>query len=152
MALHLKIPPAVVMLVCSLLMWGLDRLVAINWGTVEVRWWGFCIFFALGAGIGLAGVVAFYRRSTTVDPHQPEKVTTFVQSGVYRLSRNPMYLGLLLILISCAVYLGNPISLVLFFVFVGYMNRFQIKPEELAMRQKFGNKYRDYCNKVRRWI
>lgn len=133
-------------------MWGVDWLVPINWGVFEVRWWGFGIFFAVGAVMGLAGIISFYRRSTTVDPHQPDKVTTFVQSGVYRLSRNPMYLGLLFILISAAVYLGNPLGMVLVPIFVKYMNRFQIEPEERVMREKFGDDYRNYCAEVRRWI
>ena len=152
MSLKLKVPPALVTLICALLMWGVDEMAPMKWDVFMIRKWLALAVFGIGTSCGVAGVLSFYRRSTTINPHKPEQVTTFIQSGIYQRSRNPMYLGLLFMLISLAIYLGNPLSLVVLPIFVGYMNQFQIKPEEESMRQQFGRDYQEYCNDVRRWI
>ena len=75
-----------------------------------------------------------------------------VRSGIYRVSRNPMYLGFLLALLALAIFLANPLSLVLVPLFVVYMNRFQIGPEERALVALFGQEFASYSLKVRRWL
>jgi protein-S-isoprenylcysteine O-methyltransferase Ste14 len=75
-----------------------------------------------------------------------------VDSGIYRFTRNPMYLGMLLVLTAGAVYLGNLAAFAVLPVFVVCMNRLQICPEERFMQEKFGEAYRDYTARVRRWI
>ena len=90
--------------------------------------------------------------ATTVDPRDPGKATRLVAGGVYRLSRNPMYLGLLCTMTAWAVYLGSPWSLLILPIYVWYITRFQILPEEAALHRLFGASYVAYCARVRRWI
>jgi protein-S-isoprenylcysteine O-methyltransferase Ste14 len=109
-----------------------------------------CIVFA--GYFGLSALFEFYKAKTTVNPVSPESACQFVNSGVYRFSRNPMYLGLLLILIGGAYWLGNLISLLCIWGFIFYMNQFQIIPEEQALENNFGEPYLAYKKTVRRWI
>ncbi|MCE9789317.1 methyltransferase family protein [Shewanella chilikensis] len=111
-------------------------------------------FFLLTAGlvIPLAGVLSFKRHGTTPDPRVPEQSSALVTSGIYRCSRNPMYLGFVLLLLAQAVFLNCLWLLFLIALFVAYLQRFQILPEERAMQQLFGDSYRLYCQKVRRWV
>jgi len=114
---------------------------------------GIAIALAL-VGFGLAASAAglFFKAKTTVHPEAPEKATTLVVDGVYRFTRNPMYLGMLLVLLGWAVYLGNLLALVVAFVFVLYINRFQIRREEVALAANFGEAYVAYRTRVRRWL
>lgn len=100
----------------------------------------------------LSAVIQFVNRKTTVNPTKPYKTTSLVITGVYKITRNPMYLGMLLIIISFAFYKASIISLILIPFFIFYINKFQIEPEEFEMRKKFGKEYEDYCKKVDRWI
>jgi protein-S-isoprenylcysteine O-methyltransferase Ste14 len=109
-------------------------------------------FAAGGIAIAILGVAEFRRAATTVDPRVPERSASLVVGGVYRYSRNPMYLGMLLVLLGWACYLGSALALAFLPVFVSYMNRFQIAPEERHMRAKFGHSYAQYTARVRRWI
>jgi protein-S-isoprenylcysteine O-methyltransferase Ste14 len=105
-----------------------------------------------GLGAALAGVMAFRAHRTTVDPVHPDGATSIVSSGIYRISRNPMYLGFALMLLALAVQLDSVLALLGVPLFVLYMNRFQIKPEERLLTAKFGAQYVTYLGKVRRWI
>jgi protein-S-isoprenylcysteine O-methyltransferase Ste14 len=106
----------------------------------------------LGIAIALAGVAEFRRAQTTVDPTDPAKSTTVVTGGVYRHTRNPMYLGFLLVLAGWALYLSNLVASVGPILFVLYMNRFQISPEERILEARFGASFQSYLRSVRRWI
>lgn len=106
----------------------------------------------LGAAIAVAGVLAFRRARTTVNPMTPEASSAVVSTGIYRLTRNPMYLGFLLALAGWGAILGNLLVLLPLAAFVAWMDRFQIAPEERALREKFGVDYEDYLRSVRRWI
>lgn len=110
------------------------------------------IVLALGLTVVVAGVFEFRRARTTVDPMHPEKATAVVDSGVYRITRNPMYLGMLLTLIAWAVFLANPLTLAGPVLFILALNRLQIGPEERALTQRFGDPYGVYLRRVRRWI
>ena len=105
-----------------------------------------------GAAASIAGVAAFRRARTTVNPLKPDSASSLVDSGIYRLTRNPMYLGFALALLGWGIFLSNPLSLAMLFVFVGYMNRFQIVPEERALESLFGDAFKAYRSKVRRWL
>ena len=107
---------------------------------------------AAGIAVALAGVLAFRRMRTTVNPMAPERATALVAVGVFRASRNPMYLGMLLVLAGWAVFLGNAAAALLVPAFVAWMTRFQIRPEERALTARFGASYLDYCARVRRWL
>lgn len=106
----------------------------------------------VGAGFDLAGLLAFRKAKTTVNPLTPSKSATVVTTGVYRLTRNPMYLGLALILLGLAVYLASVWALFGPLVFAAYITRFQIVPEERVLTARFGAAFSTYCARVRRWL
>ncbi len=111
------------------------------------------ILFAIsGIVLVVISMLAFRRASTTVDPFHPEETSHLVVDGVFRYSRNPMYVSLLLVLISWAIWLGSIYNVAVLALFVTYITFFQIKPEEEAMRFLFGESYEHYCAKIRRWI
>jgi len=109
-------------------------------------------FVAAGFVVALAGVWAFRRAETTVDPRFPERTSCLVAEGIYRCTRNPMYLGMALVLVGWAVALQHPLAFIGVPLFQAYMNRFQIEPEERQMRSKFGKAYEAYATDVRRWL
>ena len=110
------------------------------------------VFLVCGFLSGFSGIVAFRRKGTTIDPKKPQKASHLVREGIYQWTRNPMYLGMLLILIGGAIRTGSPFGILPIFLFIFYMTRFQIIPEEKALKKRFGSVYEDYCRKVRRWI
>jgi len=105
-----------------------------------------------GSAIVLAGVAAFARHRTTVNPHRPENSSAVVSSGIYRFTRNPMYLGMLLGLVGWTLFLANAAGALALPLFVLWMNRFQIGPEERILSARFGAAYANYRAKVRRWL
>jgi protein-S-isoprenylcysteine O-methyltransferase Ste14 len=105
-----------------------------------------------GALVAAAGVVAFRRHKTTVNPFTPDQSSSLVTMGVYRFSRNPMYLGFLLALAGWAVYLASWPAALWLPAFVLYMNRFQIQPEERALLERFGQQFVTYSKTTRRWL
>jgi protein-S-isoprenylcysteine O-methyltransferase Ste14 len=151
-ALELKIPPLVVLALAALAMW----LTARTTPQLIVMYTGRTIFAIAIAGLGLAamiaGVVEFRRANTTVNPHLPNTSTSVVTSGIYRLTRNPMYLGMLLVLIAWAIYVSNLAAAIFPLLFALYLTRFQILPEERILTAKFGEPYRAYLRAVRRWM
>jgi protein-S-isoprenylcysteine O-methyltransferase Ste14 len=110
------------------------------------------IICLLGAFFCIAGVVSFRRAKTTVNPLMPNAASSLVTSGIYRYSRNPMYVGFALFLVAFSALLGSPWSLLGVFAFVLYMNRFQIEPEERALVMLFGEEFVRYKESVRRWV
>ena len=151
-SLELRIPPVLVWLGFAGAMFG----VAAAAPALTFRFAGSTgIALALG-GLGvvvaLAGVAAFRRQGTTVNPLSPNAASSVVSSGVYRVSRNPMYLGFLLALAGWAVYLSNVGAALLLPAYVAYMNRYQIEPEERALLAKFGSEFAQYMSRVRRWL
>lgn len=110
------------------------------------------VLIVIGLFFGLSGVGLFRRFKTTVNPVSPEQATTLVTSGIYRYSRNPMYLGLLFCLLAWICYLGSLVALIVAPLFVIYMNLFQIIPEEQVLTRLFGEQYTAYCASVRRWL
>lgn len=151
-ALELKIPPALLALIFGAGMWAIDQLFPQfkqNW-----LWHNTAaqLVFGLAVVLIVAGIISFRMAKTTVDPTHPEKATTIVNTGVYKFTRNPMYLGFLLGLLAFVLNLANPITLIFLPMFLLYMNQFQIKPEERALTALFGESYLQYCKTVRRWI
>lgn len=110
------------------------------------------VFVAAGVALIVGARLALHRARTTWHPAGPERTTTLVRSGVFRFSRNPIYLGMQLVLVGLAVALANPLSLVLAAVFAVWMDRFQIRPEERALSRAFGSEYHAYSARVRRWL
>ncbi|RMJ02947.1 hypothetical protein DOQ08_02412 [Marinobacter litoralis] len=150
--LELKIPPVVQVFIFAGLMWISAVLLPALSITLSASPLVALILASAGVAFALLGVLAFRSAGTTVDPRIPDQSASLVTSGVYRISRNPMYVGFLLLLIGWGAFLGNIASFLLLPIFVMYMNRFQILPEERFMREKFGDQYRQYVTTVRRWI
>ncbi|UVT17945.1 MAG: isoprenylcysteine carboxylmethyltransferase family protein [Nitrospira sp.] len=150
-ALELKVPPLALVFVFGALMWlvsaGPTFTIAPPWRSAFA-----CFCFAVGSAIVAAGVLTFRRMKTTVNPLTPEATTTMVISGIYRYTRNPMYLGFFLVLMGWAIYLSNWLAFAGLPLFVWYLNRFQILPEERALGAKFPEAFTAYTRSVRRWV
>ena len=151
-----KIPPPVIDLAVGLLMWALARAVpsAQLWPVEPLSiatLAGLGVAFA-GGLVALAGALEFNRARTTVNPLAPHKARALVTTGIYRFTRNPMYLGMLLVLVGWGVYLGNAAAWLALPLFVVLLNQLQIKGEERVLRERFGDDYARYTARVRRWL
>lgn len=150
--LQLKLPPPLLALACLALMFFSATSSPRLSQFAELRSGLALMLTLLGLGLAFAGRRAFQRARTTANPLRPEQSSSLVSDGIYRYTRNPMYLGLLLVLLGYAVYLAAIYSLSGPVVFVLYLHWFQIRPEEVILQEKFGDAYRDYCQRVRRWL
>lgn len=110
------------------------------------------IFLLFGLGIFSAAVQSFKKHKTTINPLSPDKASSLVNSGIFSYSRNPMYLGMLLILLSVSFKFNISGGLFISFLFKIYITKFQIIPEEKAMAKLFGEEFITYKNQTRRWI
>ena len=149
---ELKVPPPLV----ALFMAGLSWLAA--WAAPTLRFVlphrnGIVLaLFVAAVCVSVLGVASFRRARTTLNPLRPENASVLVMSGIYRYTRNPMYLGLLLALLAWAIFLSNALAFVFLPAFILYMNRFQIAPEERVLVSMFGQEFTAYLSKVRRWL
>ena len=150
--LKLKIPPLVVVVVMAVLMWSSASAAPRMGLVVPGRQVVALILAVAGAVISILGVVSFRRAGTTVNPLTPDASSSLVLSGIYSLSRNPMYLGFLIVLLGWAIYISNALAFLFVPAFVLYMNRFQIEPEEHALTSRFGQEFAAYTSRVRRWL
>lgn len=151
-ALELTIPPPVVALVVGAAMWlASEQRISLPL-PFTVRLAAFAVIAVAGGAFALAGDLEFKRARTTINPFKPENSTTLVTSGIYRVTRNPMYVGLTLVLVGWAAFLCSAWALPGPVVFVLYITRFQVVPEERALAVKFGAAYAQYTAHVRRWL
>ena len=151
-ALELKIPPPAVALLIAAAMWGVSLATRLAFVPARIRLAAGIAIALAGVATAISGVVAFWRAKTTVNPLKPATSSSLVTSGIYRITRNPMYVGLALVLLAWAVFLSSVWSLVGPLVFALYMTRFQIVPEERILLGLFGAAYSAYQAKVRRWL
>lgn len=151
-ALELKVPPPLVAVLTAGAMWAIARVAPILEVPTLIRAVASGTIALAGVALILAGIVSFRRAKTTVNPMRPETSSSLVSSGVYRVSRNPMYAGLLIVLFAWAIYLSSAWALAGPVLFVLYMNRFQIAPEERVLSEMFGTRYAGYKAGVRRWL
>jgi protein-S-isoprenylcysteine O-methyltransferase Ste14 len=151
-ALELRIPPVVLVLLVGGAMSCVARLFPQAELVVPGRRLWITLSVALAVGVTAAGISAFRRHETTVNPRTPDQATSLVSNGIYRFSRNPMYLGFLLLLAGWGFYVSNWAAALLLPFFVIYMNRFQIRPEERALQARFGAEFEKYAATVRRWL
>ena len=152
MGLENRIPPPVVALATVGLMYAAAWLVpaadvVVPGGTLAAGG-----IAGVGVLLDVAGLVHFLRAKTTVNPLNPGAASALVVRGVFRLTRNPMYLGMAILLAAWGIYLANIAALAVVPLFVLYINRFQIAPEERALRARFGAEFDAYCRRVRRWL
>ena len=148
----LLIPPPLQFVTGILAMWAIDQILPgvriflpfqIEFGTLIIL---------VGLIIEIVSVFAFFRARTTINPIEPHKASKLVIGGLYRISRNPMYLGMAMMLTGWMIRLGNPANLGVLILFVVLITVLQIKPEEAVLQEKFADEYEDYCRQVRRWI
>ena len=153
MARETGIPPLALLALVAAAMWLMHRWlprVGPAWPSLAAV---ASIVGACGLVVGVLALLPFGRLRTTVDPRHPERASRLVTDGVYRVSRNPMYLAMLLGLVAWGLWLGRAPALLLGpAFFVAYLNRRQIPPEERALAAAFGDEYERYRRKVRRWL
>ena len=152
MWLECKIPPPIVAVLIGACMWWASRFSFIAKVPFAVRIAMAATIGLIGLGISVMGAMAFRKARTTANPLRPETASTVVMSGIYRVTRNPMYVGLAVALIGWGAYLAAPLALLGPIVFMAFITRFQIIPEERALLAKFGDEFAAYIKKVKRWL
>ncbi len=150
--MELKLPPVIIVFSFALLMYVLDRFLPFGEFDFFGRHTLIKVLLVTSILVSVFSIAQFFRSRTTVDPSNPLKTTKLVTNGIYRFTRNPMYLSMLIMLLAWGLWLCNAFNTLLAAGFVSYMNRFQIKPEENALAQLFGKEYQIYCKNVRRWF
>lgn len=151
-SLERKVPPPVVAIIVAAVMWGLAKEQALLRYEIPHN------VFICGALVGLAVLIdlaalrLFMTAKTTINPMSPDKATKLVTTGIYRYTRNPMYMANLIILLAWLIWLGSIYSVSGLILYVVYMNQFQIKPEERVLLNLFEHEYSLFCSRVRRWI
>lgn len=150
--MKLKVLPVLVMVGFGLLMYLLDRFLPVGefdfFGRKELS----TGLLGLAILVIFIAIFQFNRAKTTVNPMDLTKTNSLVTQGIFKYSRNPMYLGMLLILLAFGLKLGNAFNTLLAAGFVYFMNHFQIAREEEALSEHFGKEYRNYCKATRRWF
>lgn len=147
-----RIPPPLVGLLVLILIWLLakaDHLIDLPHQARTVLG---LLFLGSGLVIAILANIRFKKAETTINPLDPGSASQLVCSGVFRYTRNPMYLGMVSLTLAATIYLSSVLSLGLVAIFAWFLQRFQIKPEERALAELFGEEYLGYKNKVRRWI
>lgn len=152
MTLENRIPPPLVALVLAAGMWGVAMVAPPLGLEFAIRVPIAVVIALVGLAFDFSGLLAFFRSKTTVNPLKPERASALVTGGIYRFTRNPMYVGMLLFLLAWGVYLDCLLAFAGPVLFVLYMNRFQIGPEERVLRGKFGAPFEDYMGRVGRWL
>lgn len=150
--LELKIPPPLVLILASVLVKVTQGLIGITILPTTVSEIIALLLMLSALILGFSSALSFRRHHTTINPHTPGKTSSLVTSGVFKLTRNPMYLSLSFMLAAWAIYLGSLFGLIWLGVFMAYITAYQIIPEERILEEKFGSEYRHYKEAVRRWI
>lgn len=152
MALKNRVPPLIWVLVTGAIMWLVAR--SPFGHRVDAPYFAEIgtIFIALGVIVIVLGIAQFSKLKTTVNPLDLTESTRLASGGPYRFTRNPMYLGMALVLVGWGFHLGSPVNILCIAAFVIVMTELQIKPEEAALRGLFGEEYEAYCGRVQRWL
>lgn len=146
--MELKIPPPVVFLICAALIYFSP-----NFTEPMLILRILAVIIALTAiSIDLLGLLAFWQKKTTINPLDPSKTSHLVTHGIYRFTRNPMYLGFACQLTAWTLWLSNLLALIWVWGFILYITRFQIVPEERLLAEKFGAEFKAYQQQVPRWL
>lgn len=151
--MHLKIPPPIVTLIGILLIFLSKDYILILYLHPHLQNTLSLLFLIIGFVIIFLATKEFKKSETTVNPMKPETSTKLVTSGIFRYTRNPMYLGLASILLASCFYFSSLLGIIIYVpLFIFYITVFQIIPEEESMKSLFNDEYLDYCSKVRRWF
>lgn len=146
------IPPPVLALVLALLMGGTALLTGPLPLALEWRGGLAAILALAGTSLRLAAQLSLVRARTTISPLRPQASSQIVRGGVYRYSRNPMYLGRSLQLLAWAAWLASPAALLFVPIYIACVDRWQIAAEERALLDQFGETYAVYRSSVARWL
>jgi protein-S-isoprenylcysteine O-methyltransferase Ste14 len=149
--LESRVPPPAIVLVVAVLMWLISPAVPPFHFDAPAHNWLAVVLVSAGFVTGISGVVIFRQAKTTVNPMKPH-ASSLVTWGVYAISRNPMYLGGLIMLLGWAIFLSNALAFLFLPIYILYINRFQIAPEERALTLLFGETYVAYQMRARRWL
>ena len=145
-----KIPPPIVTLICGLAIYFsktfFNKFFSYNNNTISL------FLLILGFTVFTLAVKAFNRQKTTVNPLEPRQASSLVSSGIFKYSRNPMYLGMLIILLALSFKFNLVGGIVISLFLYLFITKFQILPEEEAMNELFGDEFTEYSNRTRRWI
>ena len=147
-----KIPPPLVALLIALGMWWVSTVTPVILLTNTVKIALVTGFISIGVFFDLAGVISFRMAKTTVNPLKPNTASSLVTSGIYQVTRNPMYVGFVAFLLAWASFLGSAWGLILIPLYMLYIQRFQIAPEERALTALFKEEFTQYKAKVRPWL
>lgn len=151
--LELSIPPLILTAISGLAMCLLHFFLPfLNFHTKLSLELAAALVMLAGLIVMVCAALHFRLHKTSLDPRQPSKASALVISGLFRYSRNPMYLGMLIFLAGLALLSRNLLSFTILPLLVSYLTEFQIKPEERTMLHVFGNDYLDYMMRVRRWL
>ena len=141
------LPPPIIFIGCALIMAYLP-----NSYRFEINVLAVYLIVLVSFAIAFFSLWQFYKSKANIHPIHLEKSNVFVVNGIYRFSRNPMYLSLTGLLVAWAIYLQSAVSFLGVFLFIYLITQWQIKPEEYWLEKKFGESYLAYKNVVRRWI
>ena len=147
-----RIPPPIVGLLIAAAMWAVSSRGPSIPMSDAFRLPVAALLAATGLSFDVLGFLAFRASRTTINPLKPERASALVTGGVYRITRNPMYVGLAVVLTAWAVYLSAVVPFLGPVLFVAYITRFQIRPEERILAGLFGDEYARYAARVRRWL
>ena len=150
--IELKVPPPIVVLIFGYVMWVLHRCFPVFHSHLHG---GKVISISIAAIAIILGCLAlsqFVQWKTTVNPMKINNASALITTGLFSISRNPIYIVDLLLLFSWVIWLGQWVNIALLPFFIIYLNRFQIEPEERVLKKIFGAKYEKYCSATRRWI
>lgn len=150
--LELRVPPVIVAAIFSGLIFRTAEWLPGFGMSVQARSFFSLLFIGLAGLFGLAGLWSFNKAKTSVNPFTPELSSNLVSNGIYRYTRNPMYVGLAFVLDALCIGLDNLYTIALVALFMWYMTAFQIKPEERELLNVFGEEFKDYMSKTRRWL
>lgn len=150
--LETRIPPPIVAALICAAMWWLSLISQLLHLPMSARLAVALAIASIGGMVAMGAGVRFRRAKTTVNPLKPQTASSLVTAGVYGHTRNPMYLGLLFLVVAWAVFLSSPFALAGPVAFVSYISRFQIAPEERVLSGLFGAEYAAYQSRVRRWL
>jgi protein-S-isoprenylcysteine O-methyltransferase Ste14 len=147
-----RIPPPLVGALIALAMWSVSAVGPALLFAAMPTYVTVAFLVIAGLVFDLLGLLAFRKSRTTVNPLKPERATALVMGGVYKITRNPMYVGMSLFLLAWAVWLSALLPFAGPVAFVLYITRFQIQPEERVLLEMFGDEYAAYAARVRRWL
>lgn len=149
--LECRIPPPIIMVIMAYTIYSTNDLKTWQFTGSASNWIGI-VFGLIGSLILMAGIIPFHLQKTTVNPLAPDRASQLVTTGIYKVTRNPMYLGMAILLTAWCIYLSSTTGWIFLLAFIVFITKFQIQPEERILVKKFGIDFENYRLSVRRWF